>query len=241
MFRKPVWMRARPTRIPGDSSRPVHRNRTLKAVIAVLASLGVVFGAGVAFGAIPDSAGVIHGCIVNAPSAPLRPLMLNDPSIGQTCPNGYTALSFNQTGPPGPQGPAGPTGPQGPTGATGPQGPIGAIGPTGPTGPQGPQGPQGPAGSGVLWAVVNDAGSIAHGRHVTGASVNANSNYFVTFDQDVSGCAGVVTPNTNPINGANIAGVAEPDSGNVHTWDVNLQDPNGGLFERPFSLVLACS
>ena len=74
MFRKPVWLRARPTRIPVTEADRSTRNRTLKPLIAALASLGVVFGAGIAFGAIPDSAGVIHGCIVNAPSAPLRPL-----------------------------------------------------------------------------------------------------------------------------------------------------------------------
>lgn len=53
---------------------------------------------------------------------------------GATCPNNWTLLNWNTTGPqgaPGPQGPAGATGP------TGPQGPKGDVGATGPQGPAG--------------------------------------------------------------------------------------------------------
>src|ERR1700683_4417170 len=57
---------------------------------------------------------------------------------GAPCPDNWTSLSWNVTGPPGPSGPQGPQGRPGPQGVAGPQGPQG------PRGVQGPQGMQGP-------------------------------------------------------------------------------------------------
>jgi hypothetical protein len=102
-----------------------------------------------AFGAIPDSGGVIHGCYLS--NGNLR-VVEHDTD----CRNSETALDWSQTGPTGPQGPAGPAGPPGPTGPQGPAGPKGDAGAVGPAGPQGPQGvkgdkgdtgPQGPQGA----------------------------------------------------------------------------------------------
>ncbi len=59
------------------------------------------------------------------------------------CPKGFTALSWNQTGPTGPMGATGATGATGaagPTGATGVTGAAGATGATGVTGATGPAG-----------------------------------------------------------------------------------------------------
>jgi hypothetical protein len=96
--------------------------------------------AGVAYAAIPDSAGVIHGCYATKSGA----LRVIDTSA--KCANGELALNWSQQGPKGDSGavgPAGAAGPQGPQGDPGPTGPQGLKGDTGAIGPQGPQGLQG--------------------------------------------------------------------------------------------------
>jgi len=105
-------------------------------VIAVIA----LVAAGIAYAAIPDSSGVIHGCY----SAKTGALRVID-SSGK-CANGENALNWNQQGPKGDVGATGPQGPKGDAGATGAQGPAGAAGATGPAGPAGAQGPQGSQG-----------------------------------------------------------------------------------------------
>jgi len=122
-----------------------------------------IVAAGIAYAAIPDSNGVIHGCY-NKTTGALRVAV-----SGKGCGSNELPLDWNSSGPPGPTGPTGPrgpTGPQGspgqgstgPTGATGPTGPTGAsatgvtgpTGDTGPTGATGPTGPTGPTGSAPL-------------------------------------------------------------------------------------------
>jgi hypothetical protein len=101
-----------------------------RRVWVVLAGVGVLLaaGGGVAMATggsgIPDGNGVIHGCYVTAAS-PVKPVFLT--ASATSCPAGYTAIAFNQTGPVGPQGPAGAAGPAGPRGATGPAGPAGVA------------------------------------------------------------------------------------------------------------------
>jgi Collagen triple helix repeat (20 copies) len=94
--------------------------------------------------ASPVSSGVIYGCYTNAAINGSHAVVLQN--AGTTCPNGTTAISWNEQGSPGPAGPSGPAGPTGLTGATGPAGPAGATGATGPAGPSGSPGPAGPAG-----------------------------------------------------------------------------------------------
>jgi hypothetical protein len=112
-------------------------------LISVSAGFVLLAGGTTAYAAIAgpvDGSGVIHGCYSNRPLNGSHLLVLQD--AGTTCPNGTTAISWNQTGP---QGPQGPQGPEGQTGATGPQGQTGATGPQGQTGATGPQGPEGPS------------------------------------------------------------------------------------------------
>jgi hypothetical protein len=75
----------------------------LKKVAAILA-LSFVLG-GVAYASIPDSGGVIHGCYKTTGSN--KELIVID-SPSQSCPMGYTALNWSQTGPQGATGAAGP-------------------------------------------------------------------------------------------------------------------------------------
>jgi len=78
-----------------DSSRP--RRPSPGTLIALLAL--VVASGGVAYAAIPDSGGAIHGCYSGSGS-----LRVVDRDSGAICKGSETALTFNQTGPPGPPG-----------------------------------------------------------------------------------------------------------------------------------------
>lgn len=98
------------------------RSRWLTALAALTAGL-VVGGAGIAYAAIPDPDGTIHGCVNQA-----GVLRVIDPAAGDTCKGSETTLDFNQQGQVGPPGPAGPSGPPGPQGPTGPAGPAGVSG-----------------------------------------------------------------------------------------------------------------
>ena len=148
--------------------RPGRTVARISATAVLLSAAGgaAASGAGVLPRSIPDPGGVIHGCYPT--NAPLKPVFLIDPATGRECPGGFTAFTFNQTGPPGPSGP---TGPQGPTGIPGPAGPAGpkgdpglpgTPGPAGPPGPQGIQGVPGPAGTdgfaSQAWIARNDFG-----------------------------------------------------------------------------------
>lgn len=107
------------------------RSPVQRVVLTVVAAfVTLVVGGGIAYATIPDSNGVIHGCM-NKGSGILRVI---DDAVSP-CSAGETPLSWNAQGPKGDQGDAGPPGPAGPQGEPGPQGP------TGPTGPQGPAGP----------------------------------------------------------------------------------------------------
>lgn len=121
------------------------------ALVVSLVALVLAAG-GVAWAAIPDTAGTFHGC-VDVRTGALRVI---DPARNDVAGNCLTrgehketAISWNQTGP---QGPAGPAGAQGLAGA---QGPAGAQGSPGAQGPQGPAGPAGPVHQ-VVGAVNSD-------------------------------------------------------------------------------------
>lgn len=110
--------------------------------VGVIVGVTVASGVGIAFGAIPDSGGAIHGCYLSNGT-----LRVVDTAAG--CKSNETVLSWNQAGPAGQQGPTGSkgaTGARGPTGAkgaTGTQGLPGLRGATGATGLRGPTGTQG--------------------------------------------------------------------------------------------------
>jgi len=90
------------------------------ARLAVLAAaVALVAAAGVAYAAIPDSGGVVHGCYATRDGS----LRVIDAATGQSCdPRKENALDWNVAGP---QGPVGPAGPQGGVGPQGPAGPAG--------------------------------------------------------------------------------------------------------------------
>src|SRR3954468_11439708 len=98
----------------GDAmKRPLSLSRGGKLVVAVtLAAAGFGIVSAVQ-AAIPDSNGVIHGCVL--PSGNLRVI----DSASEACKGNAASLDWSQTGPRGPAGPAGPAGPQGPKGDTG--------------------------------------------------------------------------------------------------------------------------
>lgn len=133
-----------------------------------LAAGGTAAGAAIAGGPV-DGSGVIHGCYTNRTLNGSHIFVLQD--AGSTCPNGTTAIQWNQTGPAGAAGPQGPAGPTGNTGPAGPQGAAGNDGAPGPAGPAGPTGPAGPAGTSTAGSAGLDAIAIrAYGGGAPGST-----------------------------------------------------------------------
>jgi hypothetical protein len=79
----------------------------MRKLIVVLAALALVATGAVAYASIPGPDGVVHACYKN--SNPAQGALIAIDSAA-SCPSGYTALNWNQTGPVGPQGPEGPQG-----------------------------------------------------------------------------------------------------------------------------------
>ena len=113
------------------------------AVAATSVAAVLTIGGGVAaYASIPDSGGVIHGCYNHDGL-----LSVIDTSQTATCPHGYSALTWDQTGPAGPQGQPGPQGP------IGPQGPAGQAGSAGPS-------TAGPAGLDIIKVSAGGTGNV---------------------------------------------------------------------------------
>lgn len=70
--------------------------KRIALIIAALLVIGI--GAGIAYASIPGPDGVIHACYKN--SNPAQGALIAIDSTA-SCPSGYTALNWNQTGPPG--------------------------------------------------------------------------------------------------------------------------------------------
>jgi hypothetical protein len=105
----------------------MQRSNLLAALAGALGATALT--SGIAWAAIPDSDGVIHGCYTKVGGV----LRVIDTAKGQRCLTSVEVpLTWNERGLRGDRGPAGADGAQGPQGASG---------------PAGPQGPQGPAGA----------------------------------------------------------------------------------------------
>lgn len=192
-----------------------------RASIGVLAlAIGVVIGGtSIAYAAIPDPDGTVHGCVSNLTGT----LRIIDPSTGARCSALETPLNFSQQGLPGP---AGAQGPQGPAGASGPQGPAGA------------QGPQGPAGSAGVsgYEVVRTAGAPSTANFQvqvatcpSGKTAVSGGGYTV-LDSGVSGIVDRVAIHANmPIS----------LSGDDDTWDVQAVETEPDNFTTWHLVVMA--
>jgi hypothetical protein len=115
--------------------------------VALLAVGGLALAGGAVYAAIPDSNGVIHGCIDERTAVRgTKALRVFDTADTAACPSGMTPIEWNQTGPPGPQGEQG---------------------------LQGAQGDQGPAGSAAGYAAIDAAGNVNEAKafNITDANV----------------------------------------------------------------------
>lgn len=126
-----------------------------RAILLILSTVIVLTVAGVAFGAIPDSDGVIHGCYLKGDGG----LRVIDTEAGETCRSAETELLWNQTGPQGPQGPQGEQGPPGPAAEV-----IGYAGTRIPIGFQVP----------ATWTEIGHI-TLPAGFHMMSASVSFNN------------------------------------------------------------------
>ncbi|HEX4725154.1 MAG TPA: hypothetical protein VH333_21775 [Pseudonocardiaceae bacterium] len=104
-------------------SRRVRHVATAAGIAVALTAAGAI-----AYAAIPDPSGAIHGCY----DTTLGRLRVIDPAstnpLSNRCVPTETAISWNQTGPQGIPGPQGPQGQQGAKGDTGAQGQKGDPG-----------------------------------------------------------------------------------------------------------------
>lgn len=155
--------------------------------VVLIGIAGLALAGGLAYAAIPDSAGTIHACLLNGQGQ----VRIIDPAQG-ACHANETAISWSETGPQGLQGPAGPAGPQGAKGDTGPQGPAGATGPAGPQGGKGDTGAQGPAG-GLSSVQVVHVTALADSGGFASAEVNCPAGTTLTGGgADILGLVGDV-------------------------------------------------
>jgi hypothetical protein len=88
------------------------KGKLTRPMLVALAVVGALVAGGIAYAAIPDAGGVIHGCYKKS-SPNQGTLRIIDTEKAQTCSNAETAVTWSQTGPQGSQGPQGPQGPSG--------------------------------------------------------------------------------------------------------------------------------
>jgi hypothetical protein len=159
--------------------------------------LGSVFvlavAGGVAYATIPDSNGVIYGCLHDN-SGHLRVIDTDSDS----CRHHESPLDWNRTGP---QGDPGPQGDRGPQGDPGPQGDLG---------PPGPQGPQGLPGAATTYRYrfggMYPGTSVARALCLPGEKVTGGGGFAVspsqaglTQNHPISDLTGVVAFGTQAI------------------------------------------
>jgi hypothetical protein len=82
----------------------VMKNAMRRRLLGVSLLVALLLTAGIAYASIPGPDGVIHGCYKTANPAKGSLIAIDSAA---SCPSGYTALNWSQTGPAGPQGPAG--------------------------------------------------------------------------------------------------------------------------------------
>jgi hypothetical protein len=92
-----------------------------RKIAAVAAGIAAVAAGSVAFAAIPDGNGVIHGCYGKPGSARPGAVRVIDTGNGEACTSNQSPLNWNQ---PGPTGPTGAKGDKGDTGDAGQPGPA---------------------------------------------------------------------------------------------------------------------
>ena len=114
-----------------------------KLTIVLAGAVAALAVGSLAFAAIPDVNGVIHGCYDK--QSGLMRVTDTDTNKPKACTTSESALDWNKQGVQGIQGVPGPQGSVGPVGPAGPQGPTGPAGPKGDKGDQGDPGPAGPA------------------------------------------------------------------------------------------------
>jgi hypothetical protein len=127
----------------------------------------------------------------------------------------------------------------------GPRGLRGLPGATGATGATGPKGDKGDPGTAAtrLWAVVSNPGGVADAALVRGAgvvSVTESTYVEVTFNQDVSNCAFIVSRNSTS-SGVETNGFAQAHYGSTaNAVQVATRTEAGLITDGNFHLAVFC-
>ena len=205
----------------------------LTLVVALVGTTTIGFAAA-------TTAGVISACVNNSSGA----VKIVGPT--DTCPNNWSAVSWNAEGPAGPAGPTGAAGPKGDTGAVGATGATGATGNTGATGATGSTGAAGTfAGSfsspnGSYSIQVTDTGIVLKGPGVgsikltdTGVSIESPTSIELRASTDLHMRAAAQADLrgdalTTVLGGQTIIGGTGGCSPVVRTTDTATVGPDGG-------------
>ncbi len=214
------------------------RRDLITAAAGALAA--TVLAGGVAWAAIPDAGGVIHGCHKKNNGQ----LRLADTAAD--CNASELAVQWSQTGPQGPPGLKGDQGDQGIQGIPGDKGEPGPQGLQGLPGDQGPQGPPGPKGDKGDQGIQGPAGPGGISGYQIVASPDRTIPAFGTDGETVV-CppgkvvtgGGVVTglPPTGGIRDGQIADSYPESNG----WYARVYNPDPNLqFGLHFSVYAIC-
>jgi hypothetical protein len=143
--------------------------------LALAAAAVAALGAGIAYAAIPDAAGVIHGCYrtsLDDEKGQLRVV-----SEAENCRNNETPIQWSQTGPAGPPGPPGADGADGEDGEDGEDGVSPTVAQLAPGDPNCPEGGAAITDSAGTTAYVCSGSDGEDGEPFSGTFTSPNGEY----------------------------------------------------------------
>lgn len=207
-------------------------NKARVAGIAV--AVGLIGAGSVAYAAIPDPAGVVHGCY-NKGGLLQDKGALRVIDEGERCRSSELAVNWSQTGP---QGPVGPVGPVGATGATGATGAAGAAGPKGDPGAVGPKGDTGPAGFSDSYGISASQVPVKGGNVVVAELALPAGSYAVFGRADLTNSDTTLQPVACTLNWGAVSYNFLQNSKVVEVKSISVQDQIG--LSEPGTVTMRC-
>lgn len=188
-----------------------------RVLLAAIVVATAAIAGGIAFAAIPDSSGVIHGCYnPNGAKAQNGTTLNIIDSDTASCRSNLAAITWNQTGP------------QGPAGADGAKGDKGDKGDTGDTGPPGPSAAYANYGDGFHTIAAGNTQTVASVTVPAGSYVLSGAVQAIGVDDgEFTQCSFVAAGTVNGLFAVLVDDSAEP-----LLADVTLSSPLNPIFLR---------